>query len=159
MIKFTDDIYDKNTAIHHFFAIPCGLIYGVSMGYLMIIDIGASLLFGGIVLGCLITGKINNTGHYFGLFGLLVVIFLYGIDIPPLVLLIGALAAMDELNDTIRVPGSLKFVFDYRLILKIGILILVILKILELGTLLILLVFDMSYVSMDYLTSKVSNDI
>ncbi|MEA1945643.1 MAG: hypothetical protein U9N07_10035 [Euryarchaeota archaeon] len=159
MIKLTDDVCDKNMAIHRFFAIPCGLIYGLLMGYLMIVDVGASLLFGGIVIGCLITGKINNTGHYFGLFGLLVVNFIYGINLSPLVLLIGALAAMDELNDIIHVPGSLKFVFDYRLILKIGILISVILNILKLNTLIILIVFDLAYISMDYLTSRFSNEI
>ena len=159
LIKFTDDITDKNMAIHPFFAIPSGLAYGLLMGYLVMMDIGASYLFGGIVLGCLITGKINSTGHYFGLFGILIINFLYVNTLSPLVLLVGAMAALDELKDFIRIPGSLKFIFDYRIILKTGILILVILNILKLNTLIILLVFDLAYILTNSLTSRFTNEV
>ena len=159
LIKLSDDITDKKMAIPDIFAIPSGLIYGLLMGYLMVIDIGASYLFGGIVLGCLVTGKIDTNGHYFGLLGILVVIFYYGIDPSPLILLVGVLAAMDELKDIIQVPESLKFIFDYRLVLKFGVLILVILNILELNTLIILLAFDIAYILTDQLTSRFPNEI
>lgn len=155
LIKLTDDIADKNMHLNSFFAIPSGLAYGFLMGYSMLIDPDASLLFGGIVLGCLITGKINSTGHYFGLFAILAVLFLYGIKLPPLLLLIAALAAFDELGDVIRLP-ELNFVFDHRLILKFGVLILVILKIVELNALLILLAFDSAYLLTGRINSSLS---
>ena len=154
LIKFTDDISDKSIAVHPFFSIPSGLAYGLLIGYLMMVDTGASYLFGGIVLGCLITGKINNTGHYFGLVGILIVNFLYVDTLSPLVLLIGAIAAFDELKDIIKISGPLKFIFDYRMFLKIGIFVLVILNFLELNALIILLVFDLAYILTDSLTSR-----
>lgn len=158
-IKLTDDITDKKMAIPDLFAVPSGLIYGLLMGYLMAIDIGASYLFGGIVLGCLVTGKIDTNGHYFGLLGILLVILYYGFHPSPMILLVGVLAAADELKDIIHVPSSLKFIFDYRLVLKVGILILVVLNVLELNTLLILLTFDLAYILTDKLTSRFPNEI
>ena len=98
LIKLTDDIEDKNL-IRKIYAIPAGFAYGLLIGYLMISDTGAALLFGGIVLGNLITGKINSAGHYSGLGAILAVFFLYGTKLPPLVLLITALAALDEMGD------------------------------------------------------------
>ncbi len=61
LVKLTDDIEDRNL-LNKIYAIPFGIAYGLLMGYLMINDSEASLLFGGIVLGCLITGKINSRG-------------------------------------------------------------------------------------------------
>ncbi|MDP2846423.1 MAG: hypothetical protein Q8N79_10200, partial [Candidatus Methanoperedens sp.] len=122
LIKLADDITDKNLPLNRAFAVPFGLAYGLVMGYLMINDADAAILFGGIVIGCLVTGKINSTGHYFGLAALLIVLFLYGIKIPPLVLPVAALAALDELKDALPLPG---IIFEYRLFLKLGILALV----------------------------------
>jgi hypothetical protein len=130
-----------------------GLAYGLIMGYLMLIDADASLLFGGIVIGCLITGKINSTGHYFGLGAILTVLFLYGIKLTPLVLPIAALAALDELKDVIQVP-ALNAVFDYRLFLKLGILVLVILNMLGLNALIVLIAFDSAYVITGRINSR-----
>ena len=157
LIKLSDDITDKKMAIPGFFAIPSGLVYGLLMGYLMVIDIGASYLFGGIVLGCLATGKIDTSGHYFGLLGILVVILYYGFHPSPLILLVGVLAAMEEMKGIIHVPSSLEFIFDYRLVLKVGILILVALNILGLNTLLILLTFDLAYILTNQLTDKLTS--
>jgi hypothetical protein len=146
LVKLTDDIEDKNLDIHRLYAIPGGLTYGFVMGYLMLIDIDASFLFGGITLGCLIAGKIDSRGHYFGLSAIITVVFLFGIKLSPLVLLIAALAALDEIKDMIHIPKFLDFVFEYRLILKIGILILVILKIMGLNALIALFAFDIAYI-------------
>jgi len=83
LVKLTDDIEDKNLSIHHLYAIPGGLAYGFTMGYLMLIDIDASFLFGGIILGCLITGKIDSIGHYLGISAILILVFLFGIELSP----------------------------------------------------------------------------
>jgi hypothetical protein len=152
LIKLTDDIADKNL-FHNRFAVPPGLAYGLIMGYLMLIDTDASLLFSGIVIGCLITGKINSTGHYFGLGAILIVLFLYGIKLTHIVLPIAALAALDELKDAVRIP-ALNAVFDYRLFLKLGILVLVLLNILGLNALMVLIAFDSAYVITGRINSR-----
>ncbi len=154
LIKITDDIADKNL-LHSFFAVPLGLAYGALMGYLMHIDADASLLFGGIVIGCLITGKINSAGHYFGLAAILVVAFLYSVKITHLVLPIAAFAALDELKDVIQVQ-FLNVVFKYRLFLKLGILIFVMLDIIGLNALLILIAFDSAYIITERINSRFS---
>ncbi|VVB97368.1 Uncharacterised protein [uncultured archaeon] len=158
LIKLTDDIEDKNLA-RSLYAIPAGLAYGLLMGYLMISDTGATLLFGGIVLGSLITGKIDSIGHYSGLGAILAVIFLYGIKLSPLVLPIAALAALDEIGDLLQTPKFMKPVFDYRLILKLGVLALVILNMMELNALLILLAFDAAYILTGGITGRATHEI
>ena len=152
LIKLADDIADKKL-FHNLFAMPLGLAYGLIMGYLMLIDADASLLFGGIVLGCLLTGKINNMGHYFGLGAILIVLFLYGIKLTPLVLPIAALAALDELKDVIPLTNA---VFQYRLFLKLGILVFVILDMLGLNALIILIAFDSAYIMTEQINSRFS---
>ncbi len=159
LIKLADDIADKNIPLNRLFAIPAGLAYGSLIGYLMVIDAAASLLFGGIVIGCLLTGKINSTGHYFGLAAILIVFFLYGVRLSPMVLLIAAIAALDELRDIIHVPVYLDTVFDYRLILKLGIFILVILGMLGLNALIILIAFDSAYILTERINSRISHEI
>ena len=155
LVKLTDDIEDKNLNIHRLYSIPTGLAYGFAMGYLMLIDINASFLFGGITIGCLITGKIDSRGHYFGISAILAVIFLYGLNLSPLVLLIATLAALDEIKDMIHIPKFMDFVLDYRLILKLGILILVILKIMGLNALIALFAFDIAYILTDRITRRI----
>lgn len=154
LVKLTDDIED-NLNIHRLYAIPTGLSYGFVMGYLMLIDIDASFLFGGITLGCLIAGKIDSRGHYFGISAILTVIFLYGLRLSPLVLLIAILAALDEIKDLIHIPKFMDFIFEYRLILKLGILILVILKIMGLNALIALFAFDIAYILTDKITRRI----
>lgn len=158
LIKLTDDIEDKNL-IKGLYAIPFGLAYGLSMGYLMLMDTGAALLLGGIILGNLVTGKIDSTGHYFGLGAILAVLFLYGVKLSPLVLAVAAFAALDELRDIIHAPQSLDFIFEYRLMLKLGILVLVVLKIIGLNALIVLLAFDAAYMLTDGLTRRFSHDV
>ncbi|MCZ7356314.1 MAG: hypothetical protein O8C66_10980 [Candidatus Methanoperedens sp.] len=154
-MKLTDDIMDRNLRISHLLSIPPGLAYGLFMGYLMIADANAAVLFGGIVLGCLVTGKINGIGHYFGLTGILAVLFMKGIKLSPLVFLIAALAALDETGDMMHVK-KFTFIFDYRVILKLGILALVILNIAGINALLILLAFDLAYILTEMIGRKLA---
>lgn len=152
LIKLTDDIADRKL-FHPLFAIPLGFAYGLIMGYLMLGDADASLLFGGIVLGCLITGKINSTGHYLGLGAILTIILLYGARPTLLIFPIAALAALDEMKEVIKVK-ALNAVFDYRLFLKLGILVLVILNIIGISALLLLIAFDSAYIIIQKIDSR-----
>lgn len=125
------------------------------MGYLMIIDVDASLLFGGITLGCIIAGKIDSRGHYFGLSAILAMVFMYGVKLSPLVLLIAALTALDELKDMIHIPKFMDFIFEYRLILKFGVMILVILNIIGLNALIAIFAFDIAYMLTERIMRRV----
>lgn len=158
LIKLTDDIEDKNL-LHKLYAIPCGLAYGLLMGYLMISDTDAALLFAGIILGNLVAGKINSMGHYFGLGAILVVIFLYGIKLSLIVLPVAVLAALDEIGDLIHAPKFLELIFKYRLILKVGILLLVALNMLGLNALIVLLAFDAAYMLTDRITRRAAHEV
>lgn len=153
LTKLADDIADKNLPLNRLFAVPSGLAYGLVMGYLMINDADAAVLFGGIVIGCLVTGKINNIGHYLGLSAILTVLFLNGIKIPPLVLPVAALAALDELKDALPLPG---IIFKYRLFLKLGVLALAISGIMGLNALILLIAFDSAYIITDRINSRFS---
>lgn len=154
LVKITDDIEDKNL-FNKTYAIPFGLAYGSLMGYLMINDSNASLLFAGIVLGCLLAGKINSTGHYFGLAAILLLNFLHGTELSPFVLLIALFAALDEMKDAFK-ARSLNFVFDYRLILKLGILAFVLMSIVDLTAFIILIAFDSAYLIAGKMDSRLS---
>ncbi len=157
-MKLADDIMDRDLPVSWLFTILPGVAYGLLIGYLMATDTNAAILFGGIVLGCLVTGKINGTGHYFGLATILIVLFLYGIKLSWLVLLTAALAALDEMGDRVLVV-RLRFIFDYRLILKLGILILVFFDLLGLNALIILLAFDLAYILAERIDRRFLHEI
>jgi len=157
-MKLADDISDKNLQLDRLFAIPFGILYGLLMGYLMIVDRDAAIIFGGIILGCLVSGKINSTGHYFGLAAILAIIFSSGIKLSPLVFIIAAFAVLDEMKDTIHI-SSLYFMFKYRLFLKIGALLLVVFDFIRLNGLLLLFSFDFAYLLMDRFDSRLSHEI
>jgi len=159
LIKFSDDIEDKNIIRLQILAVPSGIAYGLVMGYSMVKYHDASIIFGGIILGCLFTGKINSMGHYFGLGTILTILFLNGIIISPIFLAIAVLAALDELEDVLHIPQFLNAVFKYRLILKSGTLILVILKLLGIEALLILIAFDTAYILAHKIDSRFSHEI
>lgn len=158
LIKLADDISDKNLGLNRLFAIPPGIIYGSLMGYLMIVDIDASLIFGGIILGCLVSGKIDSTGHYFGLAAILAIVFLNSVRLSPLVFMITAFAVLDEMGEKIHIP-SLDILFKYRLFLKIGIFLLLILDLIGFNGLLLLFAFDFAYILTGRLDSRLVHEI
>ncbi len=157
-MKLADDISDKNLRLHNLFALLLGIVYGSFMGYLMIINNDAALIFGGIILGCLVSGKINSNCHYLGIAVILAIVFSYGIKLSPLVFIIAAFAAFDEIKEMIGIP-YLDFMFKYRLFLKIGILILFASGLIGLTGLLLLLVFDLSYIFMGELVSRLNYEL
>ena len=158
LIKLADDISDKNLRMNRLFAIPFGIIYGSLMGYMMVSDIDASIIFGGIILGCLVSGKINSNGHYFGLAAILSIVFFNGIKLSPLVFMIAAFAVFDEMGEKIH-SSSLEIVFKYRLFLKIGVFLLFILDLMGLNGLILLFAFDFAYILTGRLDSRLVHEI
>jgi len=145
LMKLADDISDTNSKIDRKYAIPIGIGYGALMGYLMIRDTDASLLFGGVILGCLVTGKIDRQCHYLALASILLLVFINGIKLSPLVLIIAALAAFDEMKEIFPFQG-MDFIFDYRLFLKTGVLLLVVLDLIGINSIILLVAFDVAYI-------------
>ena len=157
-MKIADDISDTNSMIDRKFAIPFGIVYGSLMGYLMILDTDASLLFGGIILGCLVTGKIDRLCHYLALASILLLVFINGIKLSPLVLIIATLAAFDEMKDIFPFQG-MDFIFDYRLFLKTGILLLVVLDLIGINSIILLVAFDLAYIITGKMNSRMIHEI
>ena len=157
-MKLADDISDKNLRLHRRFAVPLGITYGLLMGYLMIADVDASVLFGGIIIGCLVSGKIDSTGHYIGLATILAIVFSYGIKFSHIIFIIAAFAALDEMKKMIPISFP-DFVFEYRLFLKIGVLLLVVFDFMGLNGLLLLFAFDFVYIMTGRLDSRLIHEI
>jgi len=157
-MKLADDISDTNSNIDRNYAIPLGIGYGALMGYLMILDTDASLLFWGVVLGCLVTGKIDRKCHYLALASILLLVFINGIKLSPLVLIIAALAAFDEMKEFFPFQG-IDFIFDYRLFLKTGVLLLVVLDLIGINSIILLVAFDVAYIIMGKMNSRLIHEI
>lgn len=157
-MKLADDISDTNSKIDRKYAIPIGIGYGALMGYLMILDTDASLIFGGVILGCLVTGKIDRMCHYLALASILLLVFINGIKLSPLVLIIAALAAFDEMKEIFPFQG-MDFVFDYRLFLKTGILLLVVFDLIGINSIILLVAFDLAYIITGKMNSRLIHEI
>lgn len=157
-MKLADDISDTNSKLDRRFAIPIGIVYGSLMGYLMILDTDASLLFGGIILGCLVTGKIDRQGHYLALASILILVFINGIHLSPLILVIAALAALDEMKKIFPFP-AMGLIFDYRLILKTGVILLVFFNLVGINSIILLLAFDLAYIITGKMSSRLIHEI
>ncbi len=69
------------------------------------------------------------------------------------------LAALDEIGDLIHAPEFLELIFKYRLILKVGILVLVTLNILGLNALIVLLAFDAAYMLTARITRRATHEV
>lgn len=157
-MKLADDISDKNSMIDRRFAIPLGIVYGSLMGSLMILETDASLLFGGVILGCLVTGKIDRQCHYLALTFILLLVFINGIKLSPLVLIIAALAAFDEIKGIFPFQG-MDFIFDYRLFLKTGVLFLVVFNMIGINSIILLVAFDLAYILTGKMNTRLIHEI
>jgi len=157
-MKLADDISDTNSKIDRKYAILIGIVYGSLMGYLMILDTDASLLFGGVILGCLVTEKIDKQCHYLALASILLLVFINGIKLSPLVLIIAALAAFDEMKEIFPFQG-MDFIFDYRLFLKIGVLLLVVFNLIGINSIILLVAFDLAYIITGKMNSRLIHEI
>jgi hypothetical protein len=151
LMKLTDDMedtWDKNPPLTKKMANITGITYGVLIAYLMVHDEIAATLFSGIILGCLISGKIDTKSHHLALATILLIVFSQGLQLSThLVLILTALSAIDEYtNDLQAASRFLKKVLEYRIALKIGVLILALSAILHWHAVAYLLSFDAAYI-------------
>lgn len=125
LMKLSDDAYDEMNDKK--FASLTGIICGLLIGVLVVNSIDAAYIFFAILLGTLISKKIDGIHHVLTLATFVLVAFIYGIpQIGLLTLIISSIAAyIDEIgNDNqklIEKSHFLEIFFKYRFAMKITI--------------------------------------
>ncbi len=150
LMKLADEMEDGKLLLPAGVAYLTGIAYGALIGLLMVFDKSAAHLFGGIIIGCLVTGKIDAESHYLALGTILLIVLSKGLVLSmPLLLTIAVLAAIDELTS-----DSGREVLGYRVVLKIGVVLMVVLGVVHWYAALYLLSFDGVYLVMGRLLNR-----
>ncbi len=120
-MKLSDDAYDKKKNI--FLAIVAGILCGSFIGYLAVTSADAACIFIAILIGTLLSLKIDSLNHIAALLLFVLIVVYIGIPMIGIItLLICSIAAfLDEVgNDNRFIKNKLlKLFFEYRFTLKI----------------------------------------
>jgi hypothetical protein len=134
LMKLSDDAYDrrKNIPIAVFAGIFCGLF----IGYLAVTSADAACIFIAILIGTILSLKVDSLNHIAALVLFVLIIVYIGIPTIGIVtLLFCAIAAfLDEIgndNKWIKNKKNLKKFFEYRFSLKITVMIFAVLGLLQ----------------------------
>ena len=124
-MKISDDAQDvkKNTVL----AVIAGLICVLALGYLSVTSSDAATIFIGILVGTILSGKVDRLAHVITLIIFLSILAIFGIPSMGIVALLICISAayLDELgNDASWFSGKRKLdlFFKYRLALKLAVL-------------------------------------
>ena len=159
-IKYIDDAFDENKFSKKI-ALVIAPILGVLWAYTMLIDGVSATILLAVLCGVLFKGKIDNYAHLGGLFIILIIIALAGVElmILPLIFL-APFALLDEVgNDVIDYNKKyfngdrywhkfVRYFFDQRWLLKLAILGFVLLGVVPFYFFLAMLLFDGAYLMM-----------
>jgi hypothetical protein len=132
-MKLSDDAYDRKKNI--ILAVVAGILCGLFIGYLAVTSADAACIFIAILIGTILSLKVDSLNHIAAL--LLFVLIVVYIGIPTIgivTLLICSVAAfLDEVgNDNKWIKSrKVKMFFEYRFTLKIAVLIFAILGLLQ----------------------------
>ena len=133
VMKLSDDAYDRKKNI--ILAIVAGILCGLFIGYLAVTSADAACIFIAILIGTILSLKVDSLNHIAAL--LLFVLIVVYIGIPTIgivTLLICSVAAfLDEIgNDNKWIKNrKVKIFFEYRFTLKIAVLLFVVLGLLQ----------------------------
>jgi hypothetical protein len=134
LMKLSDDAYDrrKNIPIAVFAGIFCGLF----IGYLAVTSADAACIFIAILIGTILSLKVDSLNHIAALVLFVLIIVYIGIPtIGIITLLFCAIAAfLDEIgndNKWIKNKKNVKKFFEYRFSLKITVMIFAVLGLLQ----------------------------
>lgn len=152
LMKLTDELSDGRPGVnvYEWTSIFSGMAYGLVIGLLISHSLTSVYVFGGIIIGCLIAGKIDARGHYLALASTLLIFFTLGFESanPPILLLIALSSAVDEINND-RYKSfknkAVKLFFRHRMTMKVLLLTFSIFNILSYYSIIYLLIFDLSY--------------
>jgi hypothetical protein len=134
-MKLSDDAYDRKKNIS--LAIFSGILCGVFVGYLAVTSADAACIFIAIVVGTLLSLKVDSLNHVAALVLFILIVVYIGIpSIGIVTLIICSIAAfIDEVgNDNLWVKNRGKMTelfFEYRFSLKITVLLFAVLGILQ----------------------------
>ncbi len=125
-MKFSDDSMDLED--DHMLGIICGIICVVGIGYLSVTFSDAATIFLAILLGTLLSAKIDKLGHILSLILFMVILFIWGVpSIGVITLVLCTVAAWaDELGNDRKSFQRIKILeifFKYRCALKVTVLI------------------------------------
>jgi len=133
VMKLSDDAYDRKKNI--ILAIVAGILCGLFIGYLAVTSADAACIFIAILIGTILSLKVDSLNHIAAL--LLFVLIVVYIGIPTIgivTLLICSVAAfLDEIgNDNKWIKNrKVKIFFEYRFTLKIAVLLFAVLGLLQ----------------------------
>ena len=134
-MKLSDDAYDRKKNIS--LAIFAGILCGVFVGYLAVTSADAACIFIAIVVGTLLSLKVDSLNHVAALVLFILIVVYIGIpSIGIVTLIICSIAAfIDEVgNDNLWVKNRGKVTelfFEYRFSLKITVLLFAVLGLLQ----------------------------
>jgi hypothetical protein len=132
-MKLSDDAYDKKKNI--FLAILAGILCGSFIGYLAVTSADAACIFIAILIGTILSLKVDSLNHIAALLLFVLIVIYIGIPtIGILTLFICSIAAfLDEIgNDNKLIKNrKLKMFFEYRFTLKVAVLLFAILGIFQ----------------------------
>ncbi|HOI39530.1 MAG TPA: hypothetical protein PL168_02265 [Methanobacterium sp.] len=126
-MKFSDDSMDKKN--NHILGVISGIICVIGIGYLSVTFSDAATIFLAILMGTLLSAKVDKLGHMTTLIVFVAILFIWGIpSIGIITLALCTVAAwVDEVgNDrkSLKQTKILEIFFKYRCALKIMVLIL-----------------------------------
>jgi hypothetical protein len=132
-MKLSDDAYDKKKNI--FLAILAGILCGSFIGYLAVTSADAACIFIAILIGTILSLKVDSLNHIAALLLFVLIVIYIGIPtIGILTLFICSIAAfLDEIgNDNKFIKNRMaKMFFEYRFTLKVAVLLFAILGIFQ----------------------------
>lgn len=134
-MKLSDDAYDRKKNIS--LAIFAGILCGVFVGYLAVTSADAACIFLAIVVGTLLSLKVDSLNHVAALVLFILIVVYIGIpSIGIVTLFICSVAAfIDELgndNSSVRNRGrAIELFFEYRFSLKITVFLFAVLGLLQ----------------------------
>lgn len=136
-MKLSDDAYDRKKNI--LLAIVAGILCGLFVGYLAITSADAACIFIAILIGTILSLKVDSINHILAMVLFVIIIVYIGIpSIGIVTLLICSIAAfLDEFgndNKWIKERGrKTELFFEYRFTLKITVFIFAILGLLQIS--------------------------
>ena len=134
-MKLSDDAYDRKKNIS--LAIFAGILCGIFVGYLAVTSADAACIFIAIVIGTLLSLKVDSLNHVAALVLFILIVVYIGIpSIGIVTLFICSVAAfIDELgndNSSVRNRGrATELFFEYRFSLKITVFLFAVLGLLQ----------------------------
>jgi hypothetical protein len=160
-IKYIDEAYDENVFSKkkaHVAVVLCILL----MGYLMLMDGPSMMIFFGMIVALIFAKKIDNPAFIAGTAGVLPVPFLFNmslnIELLPLSILILTGIADEKGNDFAdnkKIKGIIGKFFDYRCMMKVGVLGLCVFGFFSFIYCIAFMLFDIAYYAVKVYSSNI----